>query len=571
MPQPFTSAIYCINPDCPRPFPQTWGNKFCNHCGSPLQLKDRYVPLQKLGAGGFANIYTVWDLATKTERVLKVLVEPAAKAQELFEQEAAVLAQLRHPGVPRVELDGYFHLSIGNPPQRLLPCLVMEKINGKTLEALLESHPQGCPEASVLDWFAQAVEILRELHKRRIIHRDLKPSNLMLRQATNQIVMIDFGGAKKMRAARFWSQASSTRLYSPGYSPPEQSQGRDVEPTADFYALGRTMIHLLTGKPPPELEDSQTGELQWRNLVAVNPMFADLLDDLVRKDVHQRPQTAAKIQQRLQQITPGYKRRVANSRQVGQLAQTGWQQSRRLTSALTTGLSQITSIVLKAAMQLGRASWDTLKAMVLSAIAAGIATVIGFVLTYWSPLGAVVASLVARQLPDLIRHSQAATGAEILIFAAAGAGTAWGLTVAKSFGQRRRFLVAPLMAGLGYGLSWILGLVVTPYEVIAGTIGAIAISVTFAISSLGLKGSQSIHILVAVVGTTTIYVSLLALQLFPVAIFQLPTQPSWWNFWAYIGFFELLSLSLSFWLGISYYLIAPCCSWLGWRFRGKSS
>jgi serine/threonine protein kinase len=86
------SATHCINPDCLRPHPQPWGNKFCNSCGASLELKNRYIPLQLLGSGGFATIYTVWDLQTKTEKVLKVLVETAPKALELFEQEAAVLA-----------------------------------------------------------------------------------------------------------------------------------------------------------------------------------------------------------------------------------------------------------------------------------------------------------------------------------------------------------------------------------------------------------------------------------------------------------------------------------------------
>lgn len=216
------SAVHCINPECQRPYPQPWGNKFCNSCGAPLLLLDRYVPLQRLGSGGFAHIYTVWDQKTQTEKVLKVLVEDSPKARELFAQEAAVLKGLRHPGVPRVESDGYFERNWSSPKgQTTLPCLVMEKINGQTLEEIQQKYPQGCPQELVLNWLTQAVEILEDLHKRKIVHRDIKPSNLMLREKTNQLVLIDFGGVKQVSAAMFASQPRSTRLFSSGYSPPE--------------------------------------------------------------------------------------------------------------------------------------------------------------------------------------------------------------------------------------------------------------------------------------------------------------------------------------------------------------
>ncbi len=112
--------------------------------------------------------------------MLKVLVEDSPKALELFTQEAAVLSSLQHPGVPTVDADGYFHVNLFNPKSHQLPCLVMEKINGRTLEEILKKFPQGCPEDLVLNWFAQAIQILQELHKRQILHRDIKPSNLML-------------------------------------------------------------------------------------------------------------------------------------------------------------------------------------------------------------------------------------------------------------------------------------------------------------------------------------------------------------------------------------------------------
>jgi serine/threonine protein kinase len=107
------------------------------------------------------------------------------------------------------------------------------------------------------------------------------------------------GEQNKLALMPFGSQAISTRLISPGYSPPEQITGEGVGPAADFYALGRTMIQLLTGQELGDLQDIVTGEFQWRNRVAVSSDLADLLDDMVRIDPQQRPATAAEIQRRL--------------------------------------------------------------------------------------------------------------------------------------------------------------------------------------------------------------------------------------------------------------------------------
>lgn len=573
MPQPVANAIYCINPDCPHPYPHNWGNKFCNSCGAPLQLKDRYIPLQRLGSGGFATLYTVWDLATETERVLKVLVEPSPKALELFEQEAAVLASLQHPGVPRVEPHGYFLVSLGNKERQ--PCLVMEKINGQTLQEILDQHPQGCPEAWVISWLKQAVDILQELHSRKIIHRDLKPSNLMLRHTTGQLVVIDFGGAKighsLSRYGNKWgpsnrmqsAQVSSTRLFSSGYSPPEQIAGRGVGPGADFYALGRTMIQLLTGIYPPELEDPMTGELRLGAGVSISPDFADLLDQLVREDVTQRPTSAATIQERLAQISQRSVRQVSIFKLISQWIQTCLDWSWVVISAFTKGISQATLFLLRAIVQLVRACRDTIWAMMLSAIATCISTITGFVLAYWSPLGPKVTAFF-QQLPLLVPDPQI-VGAEILIFIAAGLGTAWGLTAAGGFGQRRRYLVAVLMGLLGYGLGCLFWRAATPYSGVEPVMGLIVVAVALLTLGLGLPSHYLVHAVVTSAGTTTLVASMVSLKLFPTPLFHLELQPSWLELWVYVAFFCFVSIAISFWLGVSYYLVVPFLRFLGWR------
>ncbi len=581
---PNTSVIFCINPNDPQhPHIQARGNKFCTICGCQIALQNRYIPLERLGSGGFATIYTVWDLKTQTEQVLKVLLESSSKARELFKQEAEILQSLRHPAVPIVEPDGYFMLSV-NKSSHEMPCLVMEKINGQTLEDILASYPQGCPEAMVMNWFRQAVDILRVLHKRHIIHRDLKPSNLMLRHQTNKLVLIDFGGAKKIRSLS-WSQDSSTRLYSPGYSPPEQSQGRDVEPAADFYALGRTMIQLLTGKSPSELTDPVTGELQWRKRVRVSPEFADLLDELVQEDVRQRPNNAARIQKRLGQSSPGQKQQKSSQQVLpppqtksqllagltkrlattNQLTGNIYKRSQLLFTNLTHRLAKTNRFLFKFITQLGRACIDTLRAMVFSAIAASVGTTIGFVLAYFSPLGDTLASFLSQHLPQLLQNPQITAQSEIIIFATVGLATAWGLKVAGGFGQRQRHIFSALIGLCGYVLGWLFWLAATPYSQIWGITGLIAVAVAILTLGLGLGSRQSIHAVVTSFGSAIVFASLVSLNLFPAIIYHLAPQLLWHDFWIYLSFFSFVSITLSFWLGMSYYIVVPCLRWLGWH------
>ncbi|MDZ8055865.1 MAG: serine/threonine protein kinase [Aulosira sp. ZfuVER01] len=576
------SAVHCINPDCQRPYPQPWGNKFCNSCGAPLQLLNRYVPIQPLGSGGFAQIYTVWDEKALTEKVLKVLVEDSPKALDLFKQEASVLSSLRHPGVPRVDADGYFLLNLSNPKPLQLPCLVMEKINGQTLEEILKNYPQGCPEEMVLNWFTQAVQILQELHKRQILHRDIKPSNLMLRNSSanlslirqgsggNQLVLIDFGGAKQFSDAKVRLQSSSTRLFSSGYSPPEQVSGGHVGPSADFYALGRTMIELLTGKYPPDLEDSQTGLLQWRDRVNVNPRFADLLDDMVQEDVRSRPLNANIIQRRLakiSQVSPykGLSFFIQNSQRQASARLTLLMQAvEQALSKFTQAVGKTTLAILKAIAKFLLACLITIWAMILTGTGAVLGTIIGFFLAYRTILGDWVAELIFRQLPGLFPENDTVLVAEIIVFAAAGLGTAWGLTVAGGFAQRRRFLIASLMGTISYSLGWLVLQLTIPRNSNEGLVISIVFAVFLLTLSLGLRSHHIVYAVIASLGTALLFAGAIRLDILP-TVFQFSSPAQWYELLMPIVFFACEGILMSFWLGVSYYLIVPGLRLLGWR------
>ena len=573
-------AIHCINPDCKRPYPQRWGDRFCSSCGAPLQLVNRYVPLERLGSGGFAQIYTVWDQNTQTEKVLKVLVEDSPKAQELFVQEAAVLSSLCHPGIPRVDPDGYFYLEKLHPnSSRQLCCLVMEKINGPTLEEIFEQFPQGCPEDWVLNWLTQAIDILQELHKRKIIHRDIKPSNLMLRSTTtstggnqhagttsfnegDQLVLIDFGGVKQFSTKLFGSQISSTRLYSSGYSPPEQLIGGSVAPATDFYALGRTMIEMLTGKSLLDLEQPQTGELIWRNQVNVNPQLADLLDDMVQEDMRSRPANAAIVQKSLEKIAQSSPPQDFFS-ELERFAQLTLNSIRRTFADLIKAVGKIISFILKTIFKIILACLDTLWTMFVTGVGAAVGTISGLILLSQTNLSNQLTELLSRQLPFLFLNTPNISGSEILLFAGAGLGTAWGLVVAGGFGQRRRFLVASLMGIIGYGFGGLVLQLSTPQETTSGVVWMILAAVSLLTLSLGLRSHHIVHAITAAFGTAIIFTGLNVFG-FQTLLFHL-SHPSLNQLWLPVTFFGTMGVFISFWLGISYYLIVPGLRFLGWR------
>ncbi|MBD0267868.1 MAG: hypothetical protein ICV77_06185, partial [Cyanobacteria bacterium Co-bin8] len=121
-----------------------------------------------------------------------------------------------------------------------------------------------------------------------------------------QLVLVDFGAAREMTETYLAHLGASgiTTVSSAGYTPPEQEQGQAV-PQSDFYALGRTMIYLLTAKNPsdPTIYDSRTNALNWRIYAPqISQGFAHLIDDLIAPRAIDRPQTTEEVLQRLMAV-----------------------------------------------------------------------------------------------------------------------------------------------------------------------------------------------------------------------------------------------------------------------------
>ncbi|MEG4589431.1 serine/threonine-protein kinase [Microcoleus sp. MOSTC5] len=297
------SVSYCLNPKCPNPSdPANSGKSACIHCGSELLLQGRYRLVAPLGGGGFGRTFEVDDNGAR--RVLKVLLKEHPKAVELFKQEADVLVRLRHPGIPKVDRDGYFIFTPAHSTESF-HCLVMEKIAGANLQDWLKHRGRPISQEQAVNWLKQLSEILDQVHRLNYFHRDIKPHNIMCKP-NGQLVLIDFGTAREVSATYFAKVGQGqnvTGIVSPGYTPPEQTNGKAV-PQSDFFALGRTFVYLLTGKPPTAFpENPRTGRLMWRKgAPQVSDPVANVIDYLMAPFPGNRPQSPQMVLQCLEEI-----------------------------------------------------------------------------------------------------------------------------------------------------------------------------------------------------------------------------------------------------------------------------
>ena len=294
----------CINARCPKP-ENDETQLFCQGCGSELLLGGRYRVIAEIGSGGFGKTYEVSATHQTEPMLLKVLINPQEKAIELFQREAQVLSQLDDVGIPKVPEDGYFTYFLRDA-QEPLHCLVMEKIEGMDLSGYMKHRDKRPIEVSVaMLWLKEIVTILKTVHNQQFFHRDIKPANIMLR-SSGALALIDFGTVRQISATYVSKQGMGqvTGVVSAGYTAPEQLNGQAVL-QSDFFALGRTLVFLLTGQEPADLYDAYQDAVVWRTIAPeVPPAFAELVDGLMARAIRDRPQSAQEILDRLAVITP---------------------------------------------------------------------------------------------------------------------------------------------------------------------------------------------------------------------------------------------------------------------------
>jgi serine/threonine protein kinase len=247
-----------------------------------------------IGRGGMGAVYLAADTGAFDRKcVVKELLdyydptdpEEARQAQDRFETEARLLAELSHPGIPRI----YSYFSEAGRHY-----IVMEYIEGETLERAVDhtdplGHPVAARPLPAEEVVRHAVRICRVLEylgdqPTAVIHHDIKPANLIVDRNSGEVRLVDFGTA---RTRTRWAtqvrlrQGASTLFGTEGYAAPEQYQGLS-DPRSDVYALASTAYHLLTGDDPAD------HPFQFPELGTLPSALADALSRALRPEVQRR-------------------------------------------------------------------------------------------------------------------------------------------------------------------------------------------------------------------------------------------------------------------------------------------
>ncbi|WP_026736746.1 serine/threonine protein kinase [Fischerella sp. PCC 9605] len=212
--------------------------------GTQLQ-GGKYTLDQEIGRGGFGITFKATHHYLNQIVVIKTLNEKLrqhpdfGKFERQFQDEARRLATCVHPNIVRVS---DFFVETG------LPYMVMEYIPGETLGEAYVLPGIPLPEATAIHYIRQIGAALQVVHQNGLLHRDVKPDNIILRQGTQEVVLIDFGIAREFNSG---VRQTHTGMVSEGYSPIEQYLSQAPRtPATDVYGLAATLYSLLTGQVP---------------------------------------------------------------------------------------------------------------------------------------------------------------------------------------------------------------------------------------------------------------------------------------------------------------------------------
>ncbi len=243
-----------------------------------------YQLKKQIGQNAARQTWLAQDLQKDEPVVVKFLAfSPQMQWQELklFEREANILKQLNHPRIPRYR--DYF--SVDEETGSGLPwfALVQDYIPGDSLREMLDSGNR-FTEKQVLKIATGLLKILIYLHELSppVLHRDIKPSNIIYGKDSH-IYLVDFGSVKDKATAE---GVTFTIVGTGGYAPIEQFWGRAV-PASDLYALGATLIPLLTGIAPADLPQ-QNLRLQFSDKIQLEPTFTRWLETLTNPALERR-------------------------------------------------------------------------------------------------------------------------------------------------------------------------------------------------------------------------------------------------------------------------------------------
>lgn len=249
------------------------------------KILGKYKIVEKVGAGGMADVYKGIQVGLEREVAVKVL--PAACAADVemvkrFRRESQATAKLNHPNIITIydsgEQDGLYYY-------------VMEYLRADSLEKIIEKEKRLQPKKA-LKIAQDILQALAYTHDKHILHRDLKPSNIKFDMRGNAIVT-DFGLVKDLDQTSITMAGVS--LGTPQYMSPEQLLGDSVDERSDLYQVGIVLYEMLTGQTPfggksPFVGNPSASVAEATPPSTHNPDIPGELDEVALKVLSKRPE-----------------------------------------------------------------------------------------------------------------------------------------------------------------------------------------------------------------------------------------------------------------------------------------
>ena len=255
-----------------------------------------YEILEKIGQGGMGSVFKARQLSLDRIVALKILNPNLSKDTsfcERFIKEARSVAKLGHPniivGIDVGQHGKYYYFA-------------MEYVEGETaLRILRDEGP--FQEQRALDIALQTAKALEHAHKHNMVHRDIKPDNIMI-TPRGEAKLCDLGLAQVFDPSAE-ATPTGTAMGTPHYIAPEQAKGEaNIGITADIYALGATLYHLVTGRTLFQGDHSR--EIMLNHLTAeapnarkLNPALSEafccMLERMLAKNAHDRYPTPTEL------------------------------------------------------------------------------------------------------------------------------------------------------------------------------------------------------------------------------------------------------------------------------------
>ncbi len=195
----------------------------------------KYEIVERLGSGGQSIVYKGYDPLLDRYVAIKQVAPQLASDEKFTQRFREVARQLAKLGCEEVvtlyelmEEDGGLFV-------------VMEFVEGHTIETTLSDHPEPIDPTAVLQIIWRIAAGLTAIHHAGIVHRDIKPGNIIIGERL-KVTITDFGVAAKAGAA------VSMKLGTTKYMAPELFTGGEVDGRADIYSLGMVAYEMLLGR-----------------------------------------------------------------------------------------------------------------------------------------------------------------------------------------------------------------------------------------------------------------------------------------------------------------------------------